>query len=324
VWAITAWLPQFAHSTFFFALAFGVTQIAAGCVDAAMNAPATVFFMDKPGSLVRFHAIFNIGALLGALGASLALAAGVSWRALWPAVSLITIVAALASFRGPPGEILDRDQISHSLTLAPLGESAPQPASIDRSLRRDGLLSFLIVFALAEMTEGGAFTWGILYLRHHLRAGILVGAGAYAIGHSISALARIVGAGVLRKMPIARAFIIGSAVCGGGLILEVATNAPFVAALGLTAATAGTSFFWPLVMGTVAQHSSSPGRAVGSFTAAGYVGWVAGAPIIGFASDRFGARSGLLVMAGICVIVIAAVSFGAMPSNPRTARTPVR
>ena len=322
VWAVTAWPPEFTHSTALFAVAFGVTQIAAGCVDAAMNAPATVLFMDRPGSLVRFHAVFNIGALLGALAASIALAAGASWRVLWPAISVITLIAATISLRSDPGVILDKDHVSHSPTLTPLGESAPRSASIDRSLRSDGLLAFLFVFALAEITEGGAFTWGVLYLRHHLHAGILVGAGAYVIGHAIAALARLLGAGVLGRVPIARAFIIGSAICAGGLALEVATNSPFLAALGLTGATAGTSFFWPLVMGTIAQRSSSPGRAVGTFTAAGYVGWVAGAPLIGFASDRVGPRAGLLVMAAICLVVIVAVSLGVVPSGPAKSTVP--
>ena len=280
-----------------------------------MNAPATVFFAERAGALVRFHALFNVGALLGAVGASLSLASGVSWRVLWPAVAVITLAAAALSLLGDPGEILDADHGAHSPTLAPLGESAPYGAGIDRSLRRDGLVGFLIIFALAEVTEGGAFTWGVLYLRHHLRAGILVGAGAYVLGHSIAALARVLGGSVLKHTPVARAFVLGSTVCAVGLVVEVATNAPLIAALGLTAATAGTSFFWPLVMSTIAQRSSSPGRAVGTFTAAGYVGWVAGAPLIGFASDRLGPRAGLLVMAVICAIVIAAVMLGVVPEE---------
>jgi predicted MFS family arabinose efflux permease len=323
VWAICAWPPEFTHSTALFAATFGAAQIAAGCVDAAMNAPATVHFSGRSGALVRFHAIFNVGALLGAVASSLALAAGLSWRVLWPAVATVTVLVAALSLRGPAGEILDADHVAHSPTLAPLGESAPTHVAIDRSLRRDGLLAFLFVFALAEITEGGAFTWGVLYLRHHLKAGILVGAGAYVIGHCIAALARSLGGGVLKRTPVARAFVVGSAICAAGLVLEVATNSPFVAALGLTGATAGTSFFWPLVMSTIAERSSAPGRAVGTFTAAGYVGWVAGAPLIGFASDRLGARAGLLVMAAICLIVIGAVLVGVVPEPRAKSVTPV-
>ena len=46
-----------------------------------------------------------------------------------------------------------------------------------RRLRRDGLLVLLAVFALAEVTEGGVDTWGVLYLRNHLATGVLLGAG---------------------------------------------------------------------------------------------------------------------------------------------------
>ena len=313
IWALSAVPVSLTHSVVLFAVAFGLAQIAAGCVDAAMNAPVTVHFIGYSGALVRFHSIFNIGALLGAALGSAALAAGASWRWLWPGVALLGVLAGALGLAGRPGVMLDVAHRPHSPTLTPVGESAPEPLKLRRSLREDGLLAFLVIFALAEVTEGGAFTWGVLYLRHYLHAGILVGAGAYIVGHGVAALSRLFGGTALRNTPVARAFVVGSGVCAAGLVLEVATHTALFAALGLTLATAGTSFFWPLVMSTIAARSSSPGQAVGSFTAAGYVGWVAGAPIIGYISQQFGARAGLLAMAGICVLVIGAVTSRIVP-----------
>ena len=37
--------------------------------------------------------------------------------------------------------------------------------------------------------------------------------------------------------------------------------------------------------------------AVGTFTAAGYIGWVAGAPVVGWVSQTYGAQRGLQVLA---------------------------
>ena len=317
VWAVTSVPPSLTHSVVPFALLFGVAQITAGCVDAAMNAPATVFFGNRSGALVRFHSLFNLGALVGAAAGAAGLASGVSWRWLWPALAVVSVVIALLALGGSPGSIIDAQHRPHAPSLVTVGESSPAPPAKRRTLRQDGLLSFLLIFALAEVTEGGAFTWGVLYLRHFLRAGVLVGAGAYLIGHGVAALARALGGSALRHTPVAKAFVLGSTVCAAGLLLETATTTTWIAAVGLALATAGTSLFWPLAMSTVAERSSSPGQAVGSFTAAGYVGWVAGAPVIGTLSDLYGARAGLLSMALICVVVIGAVLRGVVPSGPK-------
>ena len=50
-------------------------------------------------------------------------------------------------------------------------------------------------------------------------------------------------------------------------------------------------------MSTVSRLASQVVSAVGTFTAAGYVGWVAGAPIVGWVSQTFGAARGLQVLA---------------------------
>jgi MFS family permease len=59
----------------------------------------------------------------------------------------------------------------------------------------------------------------------------------------------------------------------------------------------GASLFWPLVMSTVSRQASQVVSAVGTFTAAGYVGWVAGAPIVGWVSEAWGPARGLQVLA---------------------------
>jgi predicted MFS family arabinose efflux permease len=51
-----------------------------------------------------------------------------------------------------------------------------------------------------------------------------------------------------------------------------------------------------------------PTATVGAFTAAGYVGWVAGAPIIGFVSDTWGLARGLQVLAAMAALVLVAAA----------------
>ncbi len=97
--------------------------------------------------------------------------------------------------RGPGGRVWSGHRVACPTTPGRAG--AQQLATADahpmRRLRRDGLLVLLFVFALAEITEGGVDTWGVLFLRNHLATGVLLGAGAYVVGQSVAATTR--GAG---------------------------------------------------------------------------------------------------------------------------------
>ena len=176
--------------------------------------------------------------------------------------------------------------------------TAPQTGAHPlRRLRRDGLLVLLAVFALAEVTEGGVDTWGVLFLRNHLATGVLLGAGAYVVGQLVAATTRGAGGALLGKLSTRSALMMGGCVAGAGILLESVSPVAGIAALGLALGAGGASLFWPLVMSTVSRLASQVVSAVGTFTAAGYVGWVAGAPIVGWVSQTFGPARGLQVLA---------------------------
>ena len=155
----------------------------------------------------------------------------------------------------------------------------------------------LAVFALAEVTEGGVDTWGVLYLRNHLATGVLLGAGAYVVGQLVAVTTRGAGGSLVGRLSTRHTLISGGCVAGTGILLESLSPLSGLAALGLALGAGGASLFWPLVMSTVSQMASQVVSAVGAFTAAGYVGWVAGAPIVGWVSQSLGPARGLQVLA---------------------------
>jgi MFS family permease len=180
--------------------------------------------------------------------------------------------------------------------VGPDGEHARTAHPI-RRLQRDGLLVLLVVFALAEITEGGVDTWGVLFLRNHLATGVLLGAGAYVVGQSVAATTRSAGGALLGRLSARHALIVGGCVAGGGILLESLVPWSVVAAVGLALGAGGASLFWPLVMSRVSVLATQVVSAVGTFTAAGYIGWVAGAPVVGWVSQTYGAQRGLQVLA---------------------------
>ena len=290
-----------------FAVVLVLVEVAGGSIDTAMNAEASHRLVGKPSALVRLHSLFNVGALCGAAAAGLVIHAGVSWRWVWPAIAAIALAVggwALRHDPGPaPAEPAQSDEAAALSTVHPL-----------RRLRRDGLLVLLAIFALAEVTEGGVDTWGVLYLRNHLATGVLLGAGAYVVGQLVAATTRGAGGPLLGRLSTRHALIAGGCVAGGGILLESLTSFSGLAALGLALGAGGASLFWPLVMSTVSRLASQVVSAVGTFTAAGYIGWVAGAPIVGWVSQSLGPARGLQVLALAALGV--AVCTLLMPDRP--------
>lgn len=296
-----------------FAVCFVAAEVAGGCVDTAMNAAASRRLAGQPGALVRFHALFNAGALSGAAMAGGVLALHASWRWLWPVLAIGVLALGVWGWvGGRPG--------APAPGLGVAGPTGPPRTGhpIAR-LRADRLLVFLVVFALAEITEGGVDTWGVLYLRTHLAAGVLLGAGAYVVGQSVAATTRGAGGPLLGRLSARVALIAGASVAAGGILLESVAPSALPAACGMALGAAGTSLFWPLVMSQVARQASRATSAIGAFTAGGYVGWVAGAPVVGWVSDTWGAARGLQLLAGLAVVVVVA-SIVRHPQRPAAGR----
>jgi len=293
-WAVLLCVLALQHQKWAFGLALVFVEIAGGSIDTAMNAEASHRLVGNPSALVRFHALFNTGALCGAAVTALVIHAGVTWRAVWPALAVVAVavgVWALVTDSGLP--LASRASVDEAL----VGEAPLPPSHPLRRLRRDGLLVLLAVFALAEVTEGGVDTWGVLFLRNHLSTGVLLGAGAYVVGQLVAATTRGAGGALLGRLSTRRALITGGCVAGAGILLESLSPLSGVAAVGLALGAGGASLFWPLVMSTVSRLATQVVSAVGTFTAAGYIGWVAGAPIVGWISQSLGPARGLQVLA---------------------------
>ena len=210
-WAVLLCVLALMHEKWAFAAALVLTEVAGGAIDTAMNAEASHRLVDHPSVLVRLHALFNAGALTGAAAAAVVIHAGVSWRWMWPAIAVVALAvgvwASAATDSGAP------------MAAASTGSSHPL-----RRLRRDGLLCCGGV-ALAEITEGGVDTWGVLYLRNTPRN------GRAARGRRLRGRAGRGGdhpggrrAGTRAAGQPAGALVIGGCVAGAGILLESLTS----------------------------------------------------------------------------------------------------
>jgi MFS family permease len=272
-----------------FAVSFTLVLAAGGVVDVVMNVIAADALSHEPARLVRFHTLFNAGAVLGAAVTGGTLQAGASWRVVWIAVALSALLTAVLVWRA-------------HLSDPPRREHPPVLRAV-AGLRHEGLTALAVVFAAAAMVEGGIATWGVLYMRANLGLGVLVGVSAYVIGQTLATLARVGGGPLIAVLGTRRAIVLGGSLAAAGLVAEAVTDHAAIAAAGLAAAAVGISVVWPLLIAEVNNEATHPAIAIGGVTACGYLGLMAGPPIVGIVAGPIGLRAGLLLLAGAAAFV---------------------
>jgi MFS family permease len=272
-----------------FAVAFTLATAAGGFVDVVMNVVSANALADRPGHLVRFHGLFNGGAVIGAAATGVALELGASWRVVWVGIAIAGFMIAI---------------FSHSTRLpSPPPGQHPSLLRALASLRHEGLVILAIVFAASAMVEGGIATWGVLYLRGHLGLGVLAGVGAYVVGQALATTTRIAAGPTIGGYGTRRGVAFGAGLSAFGIALEALTSVPALGAIGLAIACVGITVVWPLLLADVNNEARHPALAIGGVTAAGYLGMVAGPPIVGILSGVFDLTVGLMVLAATALFV---------------------
>jgi MFS family permease len=288
-WGALLALEAVAPHLVFFVPALMLAMAAGGLVDVVMNIVAADALSHDAGRLVRFHGLFNAGCVAGAATTGIVLRLGASWRVVWLGVAVVGIVTGIVTrrVRLPEPERFDHPSMWRALA----------------GLRHEGLVVLALVFGASAMVEGGIATWGILYLRGHLGLGVLAGVSAYVAGESLATIARLGGGPIIGSLGTRRAVVVGAGLAAAGIATEAVCGTAGIAAAGLAAAAVGISVVWPLLLADVNNEARHPALAIGGITACGYLGMVAGPPLVGTLSGLFGLRTGLLVLAAIALMV---------------------
>ena len=318
LWGAGALVTVAAHGRIAFVAVFVATMIGAGLVDMAMNASVAVFVGGDATAMVRFHALYNAGALAGAVLTGAVVDAGLSWRWSWVAAGAGALCLSYRLAR----------------SVRPTAGSGRQPESSEREsgvsggfgplhswvvVRAAGLAGLAVTFVACASVESGIDTWGVLYLRRHLAAGVLLGAGAYALSQVIAVTVRTAGSAAAGRAGPRRGLALGAAAAAAGMALEALVRGSAGAAVGLVIGAAGIALCWPLAMSMAARRAQELGRSpaplVAALTASGYVGWVVGPAIVGLVADATTLRGGLFLLAGVAAAAAGTVTATAAPGR---------
>ena len=274
-----------------------------GCASAVDNPARQAFVNEIVGPDDLYNAIalnsasFNLARLVGpALAGVMVAVMGSGWVFLLNAASFGITMLALVLMRA--GELFPQVRRSGAVRLV-------QGLHYVRA-RRD----FVLVLALAF----GVATFGLNYqMTMALMARQQFGLGAEAFGLMSTALAVGALAGSLLaarrtqvplRLVLVAALLFGAVEVGVGLsptYWSMLLVLPFAGILAMTFTTSSQSF--------LQSHSEDwvRGRVMGIYTLVFFGGTPIGAPIIGWAADRFGPRSGL-VGGGLGTIVCTVVA----------------
>jgi MFS family permease len=292
-WATLVLVVTVTHQRFTVAALLVVTFATGGLVDTVMNVAATAALADRPGGLVRFHALFNTGGAIGALGTGLLIGHDASWRWWWVVVAVVAFAVAVSCARA---------------TLPAAGETggeAPLGGAL-RLLRAEHLVVLAIAFATSALVEGGIDLWGVLFLRTRLPSGLVVGVTSAVIAYAIAATARGVFGPAVGRRGAAHGVTIGASVTAAGVLVLALAPGAWLKGSGLVLAAGGIAMCGPLMLAHATAGRERPAAIVGSVSAVGYVGLFAGPTLVGWVAALGGLRTGLLLLAFAAVFVAVA------------------
>jgi MFS family permease len=304
-----------------FFLAYSLWGALQGALEVAMNTQAiTVESSLRRPIMPVFHGGWSLGALVGAAVGTLGVILGVSLSAQLLLLGLPSlIVLGFMTKRLQPGR--------------PARPSTARPLTPRRNSSRVVSLAILLlcVVALADMLcEGAAADWSAVYLRGSLHAGTAIA----GLGYTLYALAmvstRLSASQVLRRWPTRRLLPILTSIATVGFAGGWASHSQVVMLVAFTCLGLGCALVIPTSYSAVGHISAaSTGGAVALVSGSGWLGFVAGPPLIGEIATATSLHFALLLVplltALITVLTATSTAFRT-PSVPQEgeARRPIR
>jgi MFS family permease len=290
LFCLTLPLPALAPSLPSLLAALVLLGVGSGALDVAMNAQAVAVEQRYGRPLMAgFHGIWSLGSLAGALAGGAAAAVGLA-----PLPHLIAAGALL-------------------LVVGAGATSWLLPASADRASRRGRLLAWptralalLGVIAFCGLLcEGAAYDWSAVYLRDSLGASEGLAVSGYVAFTLTMTAGRLTGDAVRARVGSRRLLGGAAALAAVGLGAALALAQPVAAVAGFALLGVGLSCLVPIVFSDAAllRGGLPSGAAIASVATVGYLGFIAGPPLIGALGELLSLPAALGVVVALTALV---------------------
>jgi fucose permease len=304
----TGWLVGVAGAgpqLFLALLVWGAFQ---GTTDVSMNAQAvSVERLAGRPLMSGFHGAWSIGAFagaaLGALAVGLGAGLGMQLAALGVVIAVGVGLASRVLVADSPPEHGDG--------------AAPSLAAV----WLNPVVVVLGLIALASMLcEGVVVDWSAVYLHESLGAAPAVAALGYAVYSLAMVIARLAGDRVLARTAPRTTLPLLATLASVAMTVGLVIGTPVAALVGFATLGLGLALVVPATFSAAGRIPGvHPGSAVAAVSAIGWVGFVAGPPVIGHVADAFTlpVAFGLVPMltAVIALAIRRSRSFSAIPAG---------
>ncbi|ODR22984.1 MFS transporter [Mycobacterium gordonae] len=266
-----------------------------GALDVAMNTQAgTLERLAQAPMMARFHGMWSLGALLGAVIGAGCVSVGVGLEP-----QLLVLGAAVLVVVGP-------------LTLRLIADETVAVTADERGRTWTPTVVILAAVAFASfLCEGAATDWSANYLHDVVGAG----AGLSALSYAAYTLAMVLirfGAMRLHARLSARRLLPALALLAAvGMSVTLAAGDPLVSVIGFASLGAGVALLVPTAF-SAAYSAGSGGSAIALVAATGWVGYLLGPPLIGHLAQWAGLSVALVTIP--VVISVAALAIAATPA----------
>ena len=299
-------LPVASPSVALLSLSLALLGACNGLLDVSMNAQAAEVEQRVGRPIMSsFHALFSLGGVAGALLAGGAMAVGIGDAAHVRVSAFVALSAAVVAL---PGLARSRAACDHA------GKAVARPSG--------ALLTLGILALLGLLAEGAMADWSAVYLHDTLGSSPSVAAVGFAAFSLAMAAGRFTGDVLVRGLGPRRVLRGSSAVAAVGLGTALLLGHPAIGVVGCALVGLGIANIIPVLFSAAARVPGvPPGQALAAVATTGYLGFLAGPPLIGVVAETAGLAVGLGLVSGACAFV--ALKASALPeaSTPGSSAT---
>jgi fucose permease len=255
--------------------------------DVSINAEASQLERLSGRPLMSgFHAMFSLGGMAGAAVGAALHAAGVAPQQHLLGVGLASVVAIGVGC----GAMLPMNQ--------------PPVYGATLSLPRGPLALIGSLAALGLVAEGAMYDWSVLYMKQELQSDAAAAALAYASFSAAMAAARFGGDWVRARVTPVRLLQASGALGAAGMALALLVPHQVAALLGFALVGFGFANVVPVLFSAAAGVPGvAPAHGIAAVSALGYVGMMAGPPLIGGIAEASSLTVGLSTVVLFAVVL---------------------
>ncbi len=260
-----------------------------GAMGVAMNSQAvTVEKHFAKKMMSSFHGFYSIGGLSGVTLGGLLIELNITPLFHLGGISVLIILLLLFSNRYFLSENFEPDQTKSVAFVFPKG-----------ALLKIGALAFIVL-----MAEGAMADWGAVFMQQSVKANAGLAAMGYGAFSLMMAIGRLSGDRFTAKIGENKLISITAIIAGGGLSIVLMSSHYIVAIIGFAIVGLGLSNLIPILFRSASQYSKlSPGASIAAVSSAGYLGFLAGPPVIGLIAEVSSLTTALWFVVGLIFIV---------------------